>query len=194
MVSPTWAVILDGLKAITPVPPTIIVWSVLEGTEVAVGVAADVDEAEAAVPLVAAAWKAANSLPGLMAKTMPDWQWFAWRQYAQIGVVFWTVSSAVGKLLVRVSATGMNPESKPPARGAHGLSKVDWVTVWFFCWKVNRTTSPTLALTDDGLNFRTPGPPTVTSKVAARAMWADAKMKSEPRAKWRIATIKTMGG
>jgi hypothetical protein len=25
-------------------------------------------------------------------------------------------------------------------------------------------------------------------------MWADAKMKSEPRAKWRIATIKTMGG
>lgn len=80
---------MDGLKAITPVPPTIIMWSVLDGTGVAVGAGADVDEAEAAVPLVAAAWKAAKSLPGLIAKTMPaDRQWVAWRQYAQIGVVF----------------------------------------------------------------------------------------------------------
>jgi len=63
---------LGGLKAITPVPPTMILWSVLDGTAVAVGAAADVDEAEGAAPLVAAAWKAARLLPGLMAKTMPD--------------------------------------------------------------------------------------------------------------------------
>lgn len=82
----------------------------------------------------------------------------------------------------------MNPESKPPARGVQGLSKLDCVTVWFFWWKVNRTMSPTFALTDGGLNFRTPGPPTITSIVAERASWADASRKTEPRAKWRIAT------
>lgn len=48
--------------------------------------------------------------------------------------------------------------------------------------------SPTFALTDGGLNFRTPGPPTITSIVAERASWADASRKTEPRAKWRIAT------
>jgi hypothetical protein len=42
--------------------------------------------------------------------------------------------------------------------------------------------------TDGGLNFRTPGPPTITSIVAERASWADASRKTEPRAKWRIAT------
>lgn len=35
-----------------------------------------------------------------------------------------------------------NPESKPAAERWQGLSKVDWVTVWFFCWKVKRTESP----------------------------------------------------
>jgi hypothetical protein len=79
---------LDGLKAITPVPPTTILWSVLDGTAVAVGAAADADDAEGAAPVVAAAWKAAKLLPGLIAKTMPDWQCVDWRQYAQIGVVF----------------------------------------------------------------------------------------------------------
>ena len=46
--------------------------------------------------------------------------------------------------------------------------------------------------TDEGLNFRTPGPPTVTSMVAAKAIWADANMKSEPRAKC-IATKNYVG-
>ena len=72
MVSPTWAVMLGGLKAITPVPPTMILWSVLDGTAVDVGAAADVDAAEGVAPLVAADWKAAKLLPGLIAKTMPD--------------------------------------------------------------------------------------------------------------------------
>jgi hypothetical protein len=79
---------LDGLKASTPVPPTTILWSVLDGTAVAVGAAADADEAGGVAPLVAAAWNAAKLLPGLIAKTMPDWQCVDWRQYAQIGVVF----------------------------------------------------------------------------------------------------------
>jgi hypothetical protein len=35
-----------------------------------------------------------------------------------------------------------NPESKPCAESWQGLANVDWVTVWFFCWKVNSTVSP----------------------------------------------------
>ena len=38
-----------------------------------------------------------------------------------------------------------NPESKPPSAGAHGLARVDWVAVWFFCLNVNCILSPTLA-------------------------------------------------
>lgn len=73
------------------------------------------------------------------------------------------VSSATGKPEVVVSATGTlsnykyvqaatkkkaahNPLSKPFSMGEHGLARVDCVAVWFFCIKVNRTTSPTLAL------------------------------------------------
>jgi len=76
IVSPTWVVMLGGLKAMTPVPPTITRWSVLDGTVVAEGDGAAADEAETegeALP-VAAALKAAKLLPGLTAKTMPDWQ------------------------------------------------------------------------------------------------------------------------
>jgi len=35
-----------------------------------------------------------------------------------------------------------NPESKPSAMRWQGLSKVDWVTVWFFCLKEKSTVSP----------------------------------------------------
>ena len=72
-----------GLKAKTPVPPTTTLWSRLEGTElVDVGAAAVVTvaeaeaeaEADAGVLPVAAAWKAANLSPGLIAKTMPALQ------------------------------------------------------------------------------------------------------------------------
>jgi hypothetical protein len=78
---------------------------------------------------VAALWKAANSLPGLTAKTIPDEQWFAWAQYAQIGFMFFTASRAVGKSVVLLAATGTNPELKPLAKGTHGFWRVDCVTV-----------------------------------------------------------------
>lgn len=35
------------------------------------------------------------------------------------------------------------PESNPLGASWHGLAKVDWVAVWFFCLKVKSTTSPT---------------------------------------------------
>jgi len=72
---------LGGLKASTPVPPTITLWSLLVGTDDDVGAADEVDETDEGVaPPVAAAWKAANLSPGLTAKTMPDLQWVDWRQ------------------------------------------------------------------------------------------------------------------
>jgi len=83
-------VMLGGLK-VRLVPPTITLWSELGGTEDAVGVGAVVDEVEEeGVPPVpvAAAWKAANLSPALMAKTMPDLQCVLCRQYAQMGVAF----------------------------------------------------------------------------------------------------------
>jgi len=133
IVSPTWAVMFGGLKARTPVPPTTILWSRLEGTElvdvgavddVAVGGAEAEAEAEAGVLPVAAAWKAANLSPGLIAKTMPALQWVPCRQYAQIGVVRCTVSSATGKLLVTASATGMlQINKKSPRCSSHSFIK-----------------------------------------------------------------------
>ena len=35
---------------------------------------------------------------------------------------------------VALASTGMKPELKPPALATQGLSKLDWVTVWFFWW------------------------------------------------------------
>jgi hypothetical protein len=67
---------LDGLK-IRLVPPTITLWSLLDGTPENVGTGAVADEAEGeeeGVAPVAAAWNAAKSLPGLTAKTIPDLQ------------------------------------------------------------------------------------------------------------------------
>ena len=37
------------------------------------------------------------------------------------------------------AATGMKPESPPPATGAHGAASVDCVTVWFFAVNVKIT-------------------------------------------------------
>ena len=47
-----------------------------------------------------------------------------------------------------------NPVSKPLALRWQGLSKVDWVTVWFFCWKVKTTTSPAWAVWETSLQRR----------------------------------------
>jgi hypothetical protein len=38
------------------------------------------------------------------------------------------------------------PVSNPPGKGVHGSAKLDWVTLWFFGWKVNSTVSPTAAV------------------------------------------------
>ncbi len=46
---------------------------------VLVGVALDEEFVVVVFPM-AAAWNAANLFPGLMAKTMPFWQWPVWRQ------------------------------------------------------------------------------------------------------------------
>lgn len=128
--SPTWAVMLDGVKVKIPGPPTIILWSLLDGVEVpGVGAGVDVDKTEVGreevAPPVAAAWKAARSLPGLTEKIIPALQWVPWRQYAHRGPVRSTVRLACGKSLVLASATAMNPESKPPCIRTHGAAKVD---------------------------------------------------------------------
>lgn len=97
---------------------------------------------------MAAAWNAANLPPGLMAKTMPFWQWPVWRQYAQTGLVSVTWNWACWKgPLVLLSDTGTlregirleegdkkgketyKPESKPLGAGEQGLAKVDCVAV-----------------------------------------------------------------
>jgi len=85
------------------------------------------------VPPIAAAWKAANWVPGFTAKTMPALQWVPCLQYTQTGVVSLIVSSATGNPSVTESATGKYPESKPAGAGEHGAANVDWVAVWFFC-------------------------------------------------------------
>lgn len=79
---------------------------------VVVGVALDaagdaVEEEFVVVFPMAAAWNAANLSPGLMAKTMPFWQWPVWRQYTQTGLVSVTWNWACWKgPLVLLSDTG----------------------------------------------------------------------------------------
>jgi hypothetical protein len=146
--------------------PTKTLW--LTGV-VELGAGADVDEAVAAVddgtaeevatvavalvefPVAfAAAWNAASwPGPGLMANTIPAAQCELGTfclQYIQIGARLWIVTVAAGKGPdVSLAETGRKPESNPPASGVHGSFKLDWVIVWFFCWKVNVTVSPTAA-------------------------------------------------
>jgi len=113
---------------------------------VLVGVALDEEFVVVVFPM-AAAWNAANLFPGLMAKTMPFWQWPVWRQYTQTGLVSVTWNCACWKgPLALLSDTGMlkkgirlegdkkgketyKPESKPPGAGEQGLAKVDCVAV-----------------------------------------------------------------
>jgi hypothetical protein len=117
IVSPGCAVIFAGWK-VKELPPTMILWSwEVEDGEVAVAAGAALDAAgevdEVPVEVVfpmAAARKAGNLSPGLMAKTMPFWQWPVWRQYAQTGLVSVTVNCACGKgPLVLLSDTNILP-------------------------------------------------------------------------------------
>jgi len=139
-VSPGCAVIFGGWK-IRLVPPTMTLWSwdvEDEGVEdavevgVALDTAGDVEEefGWTVVFPIAAAWNAANLLPGLMAKTMPFWQWPVWRQYTQTGLESSTLNCASWNgPLVLLSDTGTKPESKPPGEGEQGLARVDCVAV-----------------------------------------------------------------
>lgn len=54
----------------------------------------------------------------------------------------------------------------PPARGSHGVSNADCVTVWFWLRKVKTSVSPTAGRRTWGLKERPWGPPTVTLWVA----------------------------
>ena len=92
-----------------------------------------------------------------------------------MGVVTLTVTLKVGKV-VALAATGMlrangsgsgaaregrdthKPESNPTfvpfvavARFVHGVLKRDCVTLWFFAWNWNWTTSPSAATTVGGV-------------------------------------------
>jgi hypothetical protein len=121
--------------------------AVVEG--VPLDAAGDAEEEEFVVVFpMAAAWNAANFSPGLMAKTMPIWQWPVWRQYTQTGLVSVTWNCACWKgPLVLLSDTGTlkegirleegdkkgkgtyKPESKPPGTAEQGLAKLDCVAV-----------------------------------------------------------------
>jgi len=99
IVSPGLAVMLLGVKKSFPVPPTTTWWLLLrpgaDDVEEAEGYAgyAPLAEVAAAPPpeAFALAWKVARSLPGLTAKTMPDWQCVLCLQYTQTGLRSCTV-------------------------------------------------------------------------------------------------------
>lgn len=67
----------------------------------------------------------------LMLCSMPCWQWLPWPQKIHTGFVSLIVIVKVVVEGVVSEAEGVKAEKKPPARGAQGLSKEDWVTEWF---------------------------------------------------------------
>jgi len=103
----------------TMMPAPRLIWTMLAPPEYGVLVDEDPDPVDdEVVPFCcfAAAWKAAKLLgpdsTEFTLKTIPEPQWLACLQYAQMGVVALTVMLNVGKV-VAPSATGMNPESNP---------------------------------------------------------------------------------
>lgn len=99
IVSPAFAVMLLGVKRSFPGPPTTTWWLLLRGGVVVVeedeaegyaAEAAELADAGAGAAFALAVY-VARSLPGLMAKTMPDWQCVACLQYTQTGSVLCTV-------------------------------------------------------------------------------------------------------
>ena len=89
-----------------------------------------------------------------------------------MGAVSLMVRDQVGKS-VASAATGKKPELNPIllpvvvlVKGKQGALNEDWVTVWFFTWKMNLMVSRGEALTRLGVKVRFPlGPPTMTSMV-----------------------------
>jgi len=95
-VSPALAVMLLGVKKSFPVPPTTTWWLLLRGgvdEEEAEGYAGEAAELAEGAPgaALALAWYVARSLPGLTAKTMPDWQCVLCLQNTQTGSRLCTV-------------------------------------------------------------------------------------------------------
>lgn len=94
-----------------------------------------------------------------------------------------TLKLKTGKV-VAVAATGMNPESTPPAIAAQGLAKVLWVRVWFLGWNSKVTISPTAAVTWFGEKVKPEAPTTTlwvvwakTAGTATRAATAVANLE-----------------
>jgi hypothetical protein len=124
-------------------------------------------EFEDGVPLaaeaLAVAWNCSNVsfAVGLIANTMPFWQWDVWRQYHQDAFVSLTV--IVNETTsVALAETGSKPESTPPASDRHGAVKFDCVTVWFLGEKMNVIVSLAWAATLVGLKASVELAPTVT--------------------------------
>jgi hypothetical protein len=69
-----------------------------------------------------------------MAMAIPFWQWPLVAQYIQMGLVSLIM---MVKTFIMLFSGGMGPELMPVTldiillMGSQGLSKVDWVTVWF---------------------------------------------------------------
>jgi hypothetical protein len=57
------------------------------------------------------------------------------------GTISWraVVQASLTALSSRRKFTTYNPDVNPPVRGEHGLSKLDWVTVWFLGLNSNTT-------------------------------------------------------
>ena len=85
----------DGAEVVVEAAPVVVAYVVVSVAPLTVTVAVTVmtlaEEAEA-LPAVAADLNASNLSPGLIAKTIPCWQWLAWRQYTQTGLVSGTVN------------------------------------------------------------------------------------------------------
>jgi hypothetical protein len=69
------------------------------------------------------------------------------------------------------SGLGMKPESIPPSIFSHGLANVDCVTVWFFCMKTKETMSPTAAVMDSGVYWKTGAMPVATGLSPPTTTW-----------------------
>jgi len=148
---------------------------------------ADPDGAEAGAPGVedlAVAWKASKdfSAVGLMANTIPAWQWLAgvvWAQKNQSGAVALSMVMLHAGKLVAPAATGLKPELTPLFKKVQGAANEDSVTEWFLERNSKLTVSPDWTLMLDGEKASWLPSPTRTWKSAAEAKLAEAR---RPRA------------
>jgi hypothetical protein len=153
------------------------VWVGAETPEI-VDVGLDTAEGVVVAAPTAFAMKVSMSRPGLIANTMPSWQWFTssvWAQKNHRGPGLFTVkdnfmSSVFAALYI------VKPESNCWA-DRQGCSRLDSVKVWFSPRNVKLITEPTGALTLFGSKMSWPLAPTSTWYVveADGAAWAVEK-------------------